>query len=99
MPAYDFRCTACDTVFEISRRAGSVDAVCCPQCDSDATKRVFTPVGVVFKGSGFHTTDYRKKPAAESVPEPACPSASGDSASCASCPAAKPADTTSSDAS
>ncbi|MDZ4065230.1 MAG: FmdB family zinc ribbon protein [Coriobacteriia bacterium] len=87
MPAYDYKCTSCDTVFEIVRAAGSKAAICCPHCDS-TTKRIFTPVGVVFKGSGFHTTDYRSKPAAEPTAKPAC-AVSGDSAGCATCPAAE----------
>lgn len=58
MPAYDYRCTVCDTVFEVNRKAGSTAEEPCPACGG-ATKRVFTPVGVVFKGSGFHNTDYR----------------------------------------
>lgn len=96
MPAYDFRCTSCNTIFEITRRAGSAEAVHCPECDSDATKRIFSPVGVVFKGSGFHTTDYRAKPPAEPAPTKPCPSAGGDTSSCATCPASKPSDSGSS---
>lgn len=87
MPAYDYRCTSCDTVFEIVRAAGSEAVVCCPQCSSDATKRVFTPVGVVFKGSGFHNTDYRTKPTAAPAETAPC-AAAGDKAGCATCPAA-----------
>ena len=58
MPAYDFRCRSCEHVFEISRRATDDALVSCPLCAKNA-KRVYTPVGVVFKGSGFHNTDYR----------------------------------------
>jgi hypothetical protein len=55
--------------------------------------RIFSPVGVVFKGSGFHSTDYRSdkggsaaKAALES--SAAAPSCSGgESSACASCPA------------
>jgi putative FmdB family regulatory protein len=91
MPSYDFRCPACEERFEITRQAGSTESVCCPSCGSEA-KRVFTPVGVVFKGSGFHNTDYRPRPAAEgeSAPKPessSCPAAK-DGGSCATCPAA-----------
>ena len=87
MPAYDYKCTSCDLVFEVTRPVGAGSDEACPQCGG-ATKRVFSPVGVVFKGSGFHNTDYRKKPT-EDTPKPSaesCP-AKSDSASCASCPA------------
>lgn len=97
MPAYDFRCQACDHVFEIVRRAKDASDVACPTCGSE-TKRVFTPVGVVFKGSGFHNTDYRAKPkesatgesCGESAPKPeaaSCAEKSG-TGGCSGCPAA-----------
>jgi putative FmdB family regulatory protein len=88
MPAYDFRCTACSHVVEV-RRSGSDDTlVPCPVCGG-ATKQVFHPVGVHFKGSGFHNTDNRKPeaPAAGEVAPAACPAAEGGG--CAGCPAAE----------
>jgi len=89
MPAYDYRCLACDTCFEITRPIGDGGDVSCPECDGP-TKRVFSPVGVVFKGSGFHNTDYRSKPRKQE-PSPAgkdsCPS-SNDGSGCSGCPAA-----------
>jgi putative FmdB family regulatory protein len=89
MPAYDFRCTACGRQFEITRPASDTSPVPCPDCGAE-TKRVFTPVGIHFKGSGFHNTDYKKSPASPAStgsPEPSCPSA-GASGGCANCPAA-----------
>lgn len=83
MPAYDFRCTECATVFEVNRSMGTTGDESCPECAAVAT-RVFTPVGVAFKGSGFHNTDYRPRAKDEAG---SCP-ASGESAGCASCPAA-----------
>lgn len=87
MPAYDYRCAACDIAFEVTRSISDTSAVHCPTC-AGPTKRVFTPVGVVFKGSGFHNTDYRPRPKSEESPASAKDScASGGS--CASCPAAE----------
>jgi putative FmdB family regulatory protein len=87
MPAYDFRCTSCSEVTEVRRSAADDTPVVCPSCGG-ATKQVFHPVGVHFKGSGFHNTDNRKPaPASESPAPPACPSAGGDG--CAGCPAAE----------
>ncbi len=99
MPAYDFRCTECGDVFEITRPAGETAPVTCPACESPA-KKVFSPVGVHFKGSGFYNTDRQAgpTPAAVAAPAaspatadgtataPACPAATGGT--CASCPAA-----------
>jgi putative FmdB family regulatory protein len=99
MPRYDFQCPECETTFEVARPASERDAPSCPDCGEEA-KRVFTPVGVVFKGSGFHSTDYPTKTPAEptaadekssestsKTDDKPCP-ASGSSESCGSCPAA-----------
>lgn len=89
MPAYDYRCLPCDRIFELTRSLSDTSEVVCPSCGG-ATKRVFTPVGVVFKGSGFHNTDYRPSPKSEeSSPsgKDSC-AAAGKNDSCAGCPAA-----------
>lgn len=85
MPTYDFRCVSCDSVFEETRPMGSSKTARCPHCDSEA-KRVFTPVAVAFKGTGFHNTDYRPKRAEEGA---ACPEKSDSSPKCANCPSAE----------
>lgn len=92
MPSYDFRCTACDHRFEVSRPMGSTAEELCPLCSAPC-KKVFVPVGVAFKGTGFHNTDYKSSGSRDSgsapapAPAPACPSA-GDSGGCSGCPAA-----------
>ena len=83
MPKYDFRCTDCASVFEVTRPMGQTGDECCPSCGATATK-VFSPFGVAFKGTGFHNTDYRPRPKDESA---SCPSSDGSPA-CAGCPAA-----------
>lgn len=92
MPRYDYRCTECGRGFEVSRPIGHCRDESCPECDGGA-KRVFTPVGVVFKGSGFHNTDYRDTPSSrtssdESESKPATPPASC-ATDCSTCPAAR----------
>ena len=91
MPTYDFRCTECDNVCEVTRPAGVSDPVACPTCGGD-TKRVFSPVGVVFKGSGFHNTDYRSTSEPKKDESGACPSADTASDACAGCPASGDSD-------
>lgn len=88
MPSYDFKCEPCESTFEITRSVSDRSDVCCPECGAVA-KRVFTPVGVVFKGSGFHNTDYRPKKSdggkeADAEKPAACPSANSG---CKGCPA------------
>lgn len=89
MPAYDYKCKTCGEVFEITRSASDTAQVGCPGCGGD-TKRVFSPVGVVFKGSGFYTTDSKGRSAVAKKPEgkPApCPAK--ESGACSNCPAAE----------
>jgi len=85
MPTYDYRCTACSERFEVTRAMNSNAEECCPACGAPA-KRVFTPVGVAFKGSGFHNTDYKSRPAEDSAPS-TCAAASGGG--CEGCPSAE----------
>ena len=86
MPAYDYKCKSCSEVFEIIRPASEDAPVPCPACGGE-TKQVFHAVGVHFKGTGFHNTDYRRsEPAAtESTP---C-EAAGSKPACGGCPAAE----------
>ncbi len=89
MPRYDYRCTSCDHDYEVTRSIGESGDESCPRCDSPA-KRIFSPVGVVFKGSGFHNTDYRtRSTSAADTPSSDAPAASPACGSnCSSCPAA-----------
>ncbi len=57
MPVYEYACTKCGHRFEQRRSVTDPPASRCPQCRC-AVKRVFAPVGIIFKGSGFHVTDY-----------------------------------------
>jgi putative FmdB family regulatory protein len=86
MPTYDFKCIACAVVTEVSRPSSDDSPVACSACGGE-TRRVFSAVGVHFKGGGFHNTDYKKKDAPPSD-TPSCDSA-GSKPACSSCPAAE----------
>lgn len=89
MPAYDYRCRTCDSLFEVVRPMSDRGPEPCPKCDADA-RRVFAPVGVAFKGTGFHNTDYRPKHVETSSSDtPACPAKGESSSGCSGCPASK----------
>lgn len=58
MPTYTFRCANCDHVFDLVQRFEDPDPTVCPNCGhANELQRVYKPVGVVFKGSGFYATD------------------------------------------
>lgn len=61
MPVYEYACTACGTQLEV-RQSFTDDALTtCPEC-SGRLRKLLSPVGVVFKGSGFYRTDSRSAP-------------------------------------
>jgi putative FmdB family regulatory protein len=59
MPVYEYLCDSCGCRFEEYRDVTQRASCPCPECHA-AARKVFRPVGVIFKGSGFHVTDYRK---------------------------------------
>jgi putative FmdB family regulatory protein len=68
MPTYQYACTACDHEFEAIQSFSDDSLTECPQCQGEIRK-VYTAVGVVFKGSGFYKTDSVKKSATPEVPK------------------------------
>lgn len=65
MPRYDYQCTSCDYRFELVQSFSEAGSGVCPVC-SGRGRRVFHAVPVIYKGSGFYTTDYgRPKAPAE----------------------------------
>jgi len=75
MPTYQYACTACGHEFEAIQSFSDDSLTQCPQCKGEIRK-VYTAVGVVFKGSGFYktdsvTTNLAKKSPAVDAPKPA----------------------------
>lgn len=58
MPTYQYACSACNHQFEIVQKFSDDALTECPSCAGDLRK-VFSAVGIVFKGSGFYRTDSR----------------------------------------
>ncbi|MCE2501829.1 MAG: FmdB family transcriptional regulator [Dehalococcoidia bacterium] len=85
MPRYDYRCTECANEFELVQKFSEAGQGECPLCGG-AGQRVFHAVPVIYKGSGFYTTDYGrpKRPteaqeAKEAATESSSTKSSGDS--------------------
>jgi putative FmdB family regulatory protein len=66
VPTYEYACTDCGNRLEVVQRFTDTALTECPACQG-RLRKVFYPVGVVFKGSGFYRTDSRA-PAKEPVP-------------------------------
>ena len=65
MPRYDYKCTSCEQEFELVQTFSEAGSGICPNC-SGKGQRVYHAVPVIYKGSGFYTTDYgRPKPPSE----------------------------------
>ena len=61
MPTYDYACSSCGTKFEIFEGVHDGGLKACPKCGKKKAGRLLgTGAGVIFRGSGFHVTDYRK---------------------------------------
>ena len=101
MPTYQYACTACGHRFEAVQSFADASLTDCPEC-AGRLRKVFSSVGIVFKGSGFYRTDSRAKngaagdgakdsPTTEKPPSES--SSSGTDPSPAKKDAAKPSDT------
>lgn len=78
MPTYQYRCQACTNELEAFQKFTDDPLTDCPDCGG-SLRKVFAPVGIVFKGSGFYAIDSRKSSSA-SKPATSSPAASsGDS--------------------
>lgn len=102
MPTYDYVCAGCGHAFEAFQEMSAKKLRTCPKCRKPRLERqVGAGAGLIFKGSGFYITDYRKggepgsKPAegsgAGSTTAPAAGTGSSGSSAGASAPAAAPA--------
>ena len=57
MPIYEYRCPN-EHLFELFQRMDDAPPTVCEVCGEEPVSRVFRPVPVFFKGSGFYSTDY-----------------------------------------
>jgi putative FmdB family regulatory protein len=59
MPIYTYRCENCGVQFERRQTFSDDPLKRCPECNKNTLRKVYLPVGIVFKGSGFYATDNR----------------------------------------
>ena len=58
MPTYEYRCRSCGEHLEVVQSFKDEPLTVCPACDGELRK-VFSPIGIAFKGSGFYRNDSR----------------------------------------
>ncbi|MFE7094586.1 FmdB family zinc ribbon protein [Streptomyces erythrochromogenes] len=92
MPTYQYQCTECGEGLEAVQKFTDDALTVCPNCDG-RLKKVFSAVGIVFKGSGFYRNDSR---GASSSSTPASKPASSSTSTAAAAPAASSSSTSSS---
>ena len=86
MARYDYRCTACEKVFEVEHGMTEHPEVTCPDCGAPATK-VFNASGIRFEGSGFYNTDQRGGGSVTEATSGSCESGGSEgSSACEGCP-------------
>ena len=78
MPTYEYKCRKCGNTFELIQSMTSKPSAKCPKCAGSAKRLIGNGTGIIFKGSGFYETDYKRK-------SPQCP----PDKDCKSCPGPK----------
>ena len=61
MPTYDYECTACSHQFEHIQSITAKLLKKCPECGGKVKRLIGSGAGIIFKGSGFYETDYKRK--------------------------------------
>jgi putative FmdB family regulatory protein len=59
MPTYTYQCENCGIRFDQYQKFSDDPLIICPECGEPALRKVYQPVGIVFKGKGFYATDNR----------------------------------------
>jgi len=59
MPTYEYQCDACGHRFELFQKMSDAPLSICPECGGGVRRLIGTGAAVIFKGSGFHSTNYR----------------------------------------
>ena len=67
MPIYTYRCTECGVEFEQHQNFSDLPLTKCPECGKKSLRKVFTPAGIIFKGSGWYATDHRSPSGAVNI--------------------------------
>ena len=82
MPHYDYECKKCHYRFEAFQSITDKPLSQCPECKGRLKRLIGPGAGLIFKGSGFYATDYKKTGTGNTPSGESC----GGSPSCSACP-------------
>lgn len=68
MPTYTYQCDNCGIRFDRYQKFEDKSLSYCPECKKKSLRKIYSPVGIVFKGSGFYATDHRSPSGISSTP-------------------------------
>ena len=78
MPTYEYRCNSCNHRFEELQSMTADPISECIKCGGPVKRLIGAGAGIIFKGSGFYTTDYKKSSAATSSSEKSASTSSSE---------------------
>ncbi|MCE9597080.1 MAG: zinc ribbon domain-containing protein [Spirochaetia bacterium] len=89
MPTYSYQCQSCGHEYDALQSIKSEPDTVCPKCQGRVERLIGAGAGIVFKGSGFYVTDYKKtsSPKSEGSSAPSTASSSTQPSSTPSTPA------------
>ncbi|HVP35390.1 MAG TPA: zinc ribbon domain-containing protein [Terriglobales bacterium] len=61
MPTYEYKCRKCSFAFERFQKMTDEPVKTCPKCGGEVERLISAGGGLIFKGSGFYSTDYRSE--------------------------------------
>ena len=79
MPTYEYECQLCGHIFDVFHSMTAKPRVKCTECGGRTKKKIGAGAGIIFKGSGFYETDYKRKNS--NGPKPATAPKDGESKS------------------
>ena len=60
MPTYEYQCDQCGKRFELFQNMNDAPIQHCPECGGAVRRLIGAGAGIIFKGSGFYETDYKR---------------------------------------
>jgi len=85
VPTYEYECSKCGKRFDLFQSMSDEHIKECKYCQGPVKRLIGSGGGIIFKGSGFYETDYKRKDEKKEETPPPCPSKDGG---CKGCPKA-----------